>query len=91
MSPARRPTRHRDYLVAGILMVIGLLLIYFPGRIGTDDASNTFVTLGAVFMVGGLGWGFLRLDRQVSDNPRYRQRAVYLEEEERDAGPDDQA
>jgi len=89
MSPGL-PGRHRDYAVAGSLVIIGLLLLYFPGRIGTDEANNLFVTLGAALMVGGIGWGFLRLDRQVSDDPRYTQRAAYLEEEEdREPGPDD--
>jgi drug/metabolite transporter (DMT)-like permease len=68
----RLPTRHRDYLVAGILVVAGILLASIPGRIGTDQPSGVFVSLGASLAVGGIAWGLLRLDRQVSDDPRYQ-------------------
>lgn len=71
--------KYRHYLVAAAVMVVGLTVLYWPGRFGTDHANGILVTLGASLMVGGLGWGFVRLDRQVSNDPRYRTRPAYRE------------
>ena len=58
-------------------------MLYWPGGIGTDTPRRFFVFLGATMAVAAVGWLFLTLDRQVSDDPRY-QRPVYTEDEDYD-------
>ena len=89
--------RYRHYLIAGAIMAAGVAVLYGPGDLGSEESNRLFVTLGGTLLVGGLGYGFLRLDRQVSDDPRYRHRPAYREHreggEERppEPGPGDQA
>ncbi len=70
------------YLRAGIAAAAGVAILYWPGRLGSDDQNQFFVLLGATIAVVALGWIFLSLDRQVSDDPRYRTRPAYRDDEE---------
>jgi hypothetical protein len=83
--------KYRHYLLSVALIAIGLVLLYVPGRFGTDDANAVFVTLGGALAVAGLGWGFLRLDRQVSNDSRYRLRSPYVDDAPDEGDPPAQA
>ena len=72
------------YVRAGLIVALGLAMVYWPGRIGSDNQNQFFVVLGASLAVFALGWVFLTLDRQVSDDPRY-QRPAYTDEDEPEA------
>ncbi|MBU1494532.1 MAG: hypothetical protein ABIJ75_06320 [Actinomycetota bacterium] len=73
----------RRYLGAAWVVLAGVVILYWPGRLGTDNQRKMFIVLGATLLVGAIGWVFLTLDRQVSDDPRY-QRPVYTEEDDPD-------
>lgn len=77
-----------QYITMAVLVVIGMILLYFPGGFTTDEPNRFFVAVGAGLAIGAFGWAFLRLDRQVSDDPRY-QRPVYTGEEP-DTGDDEE-
>ena len=83
MSIGERIGGYRRYVPAAIVIVVGVVIATWLGRIGSEDANETLATLGSVIAVAGLGWLFLRLDRQVSDDPRY-QRPVYTEDDDPD-------
>jgi drug/metabolite transporter (DMT)-like permease len=72
---------YRRYLPALLAAAVGIGLIVWPGRAGSEDANQLFVALGSTIAVAAAGWLFLRLDRQVSDDPRY-QRPVYTEDDD---------
>ena len=69
------------YLRVGLIVILGVAIIYWPGRLGSDAQNQFFVVLGASMAGLALGWTFLTLDRQVSGNPRY-QRPGYPDEED---------
>ncbi|MCB2224402.1 MAG: hypothetical protein KQH83_09565 [Actinobacteria bacterium] len=81
MSLSERIGGYRRYVLAVTVIVVGAILAVWPGGIGGDDTNSFFVSLGSMLAVGGVAWLFLRLDRQVSDDPRY-QRPVYREDDE---------
>ena len=63
-----------------VLVAIGAFLLYFPGGFTTETPNRFFVAVGAGLAIGAFGWAFLKLDRDISDDPRY-QRPAYTGEE----------
>jgi hypothetical protein len=80
---AERIGGFRKYLPATWVVLAGVLILYWPGALGTDTQRRLFIILGATMIVGAIGWLVLTLDRQVSDDPRY-QRPVYTEKDDPD-------
>ena len=78
------------YLRAALAAAAGLAIVYWPGRLGSDDQNQMFVVLGATIAVVALGWVFLTLDRQISDDPRYRTRPAYRDDRDDPGEPDDE-
>ncbi|MCJ7726282.1 MAG: hypothetical protein MUP76_07850 [Acidimicrobiia bacterium] len=76
---------YRRYTWAIVIALAGVAILYWPGGLGTDTQRSPMIMLGATLVVGSVGWVFLTLDRQVSDDPRY-QRPVYIEEDDPDPG-----
>jgi drug/metabolite transporter (DMT)-like permease len=76
---------YRRYTWAIVIALAGVAILYWPGGLSTDTQRSPMIMLGATLVVGAVGWVFLTLDRQVSDDPRY-QRPVYTEEDDPDPG-----
>jgi len=65
-----------------LLVAIGASLLYFPGGFTTETPNRFFVAVGAGLAIGAFGWAFLKLDRDISDDPRYQRPAYNREEPE---------
>ena len=73
----------RPYLPALAVIAVSVVLIYVPGKFGTDDPVRFWVVSGSSALVLAIGWIFLQVDRRVSNNPRY-QRPAYQEDQDSD-------